>query len=123
VILPGWRLRWRLKAAMTRGMNTLIYSAGASVLGLHHVEQMEHDLYIGVTNDLVQRVVQHKQRKDPKSFTARYHLDRLVWFEPHNDIRAAIAREKQLKNWKRDWKDELIDAMNKERRDLSDDLI
>ena len=78
-------------------------------------------LYIGVTNDLMRRVGEHKGAQHKDSFTATYNLHRLVWFEEHNDINVAIAREKQLKNWKRQWKNDLIEGMNPERRDLSED--
>lgn len=76
-------------------------------------------LYVGVTNDIARRVQEHKEYKDPKSFTARYNADKLVWFEAHSNIKAAIAREKQLKDWKRAWKDALIDETNPDRTDLS----
>ena len=76
-------------------------------------------LYVGVTNDIARRVQEHKEHKDPKSFTARYNADKLVWFEEHSNIKAATAREKQLKDWKRAWKDALIDETNPDRTDLS----
>lgn len=75
-------------------------------------------LYIGVTNDLARRVKEHKDHIDPKSFTARYNVEKLVWHEAHQSILAAIAREKQLKNWKRAWKEALIAEMNTEWKDL-----
>ena len=53
--------------------------------------------YVGMTNDLVRRVYQHKQHMDPKSFTARYNVTKLVYFEETTDVRAALEREKQLK--------------------------
>ncbi len=77
-------------------------------------------LYTGVTSDLSKRVLEHKQRKDPTSFTARYNCEKLVWFEEHDDIEEAIAREKQLKNWKREWKDALVVKMNPQWKDLSE---
>ena len=60
-------------------------------------------LYIGVTNDLIRRVYQHKN-KLIKGFTKEYSVIRLAWFETHEDITAAIAREKELKKWRREWK-------------------
>ena len=75
-------------------------------------------LYIGVTNDLVRRVYQHRQRLIP-GFTSRYNIDQLVYYEVTDDIRAAIAREKQLKGWLRAKKIALIEAMNPEWDDLS----
>ena len=75
-------------------------------------------LYIGVTNDLERRVAEHKSGSG-SVFTKKYHCHKLVYFESFSDIEQAIAREKQLKGWKRERKDALIDSMNKERRDLS----
>ncbi|MFZ1666765.1 MAG: GIY-YIG nuclease family protein [Flavobacteriales bacterium] len=80
-------------------------------------------LYTGVTNDLIIRVSQHKAAEDKMAFTAIYQLNRLAWFEEHNDINFAIVREKQIKRWKREWKNELIRAMNPTWRDLSDDWL
>ena len=77
-------------------------------------------LYIGVTNDIERRVSEHKSGLI-SGFTKRYNCNKLVYFETFNDINQAIDREKQLKGWKRDRKDALIDAVNKERRDLSGD--
>ena len=78
-------------------------------------------LYTGVTSNLNVRVSEHKQHKYPSSFTARYNCEKLVWFEEHNDIVVAIAREKQLKNWKRAWKDALVVERNPEWKDLSEE--
>jgi putative endonuclease len=78
-------------------------------------------LYIGVTSDLVRRVWQHREGLAP-GFTKKYGVKRLVWFETHGDIIAAITREKQLKKWKRAWKIELIQSVNPEWRDLYDDF-
>ena len=74
-------------------------------------------LYLGVTNDLVRRVYEHKNKLIP-GFTSRYGIDRLVWFEHHEDPRAAISREKEIKKWRRDWKISLIERDNPEWRDL-----
>ena len=68
-------------------------------------------LYLGVTNDLVRRVYEHKNKLVPR-FTARYAVDRLVWFECYDDPVTAITREKELKKWRRDWKIELIEQDN-----------
>ena len=75
-------------------------------------------LYIGVTNDLERRDAEHKSGS-ASVFTRKYHCHKLVYFETFSDIEKAIAREKQLKGWKRERKDALIDSVNKERRDLS----
>ena len=68
-------------------------------------------LYIGVTADLVRRASEHRAG-EIAGFTRRYGLKRLVYFERHDDIRDAIAREKSLKKWRRVWKDELIAKAN-----------
>jgi len=74
-------------------------------------------LYLGVTNDLVRRVYEHRS-KAVSGFTARYAVDKLVWFEIYNDATTAIAREKELKKWRRDWKIRLIEEKNPEWIDL-----
>ena len=79
-------------------------------------------LYIGVTNNLLNRSFQHKTKENKKSFTAKYNVNRLVYYEIFTDVREAIAREKQLKKWKRKWKIELIEKENPTWRDLFDDL-
>jgi putative endonuclease len=76
-------------------------------------------LYIGVTNDLARRVHQHKT-KCVKGFTAKYNLTQLVYYETGEDIREAIAREKQLKGWRRSKKVALINSRNPEWNDLGD---
>ena len=75
-------------------------------------------LYIGVTNDLERRVYEHK-KKLVGGFTAKYNIDRLVYFEIADDVHAVIAREKQIKGWLRSKKLQLIASMNPEFRDLS----
>jgi putative endonuclease len=77
-----------------------------------------HTLYIGVTNDLERRVYEHKHRL-VAGFTSRYAIDRLVYFEEHCDVQVAIAREKELKGWRRARKIALIESMNPAWRDLS----
>jgi len=77
-------------------------------------------LYIGVTNDLQRRALEHKRRTAP-GFTARYHLNRLVYFEHFDGPGAAIAREKELKGWRRDRKIALIESFNPKWSDLSRD--
>lgn len=75
-------------------------------------------LYTGVTNDLVHRVFQHKIKLN-KGFTAKYNCDRLIYFEEFFDITEAIRREKQIKRYRRAWKENLINSQNPEWRDLS----
>jgi putative endonuclease len=75
-------------------------------------------LYIGVTNDLMRRVAEHKA-KVHKGFTETYNVDKLVYFEATDEISDAITREKQLKNWKRAWKNDLVATINPNWLDLS----
>ena len=79
-------------------------------------------LYIGVTNDLTKRVWQHKS-KIADGFTKKYGVDKLVYYEMTENIEGAILREKQLKNWHRQWKINLIQSKNPEWRDLYEDII
>ncbi len=74
-------------------------------------------LYTGVTNNLARRVYEHRE-KVAVSFTARYGVSRLVYYEEFERIGDAIAREKKLKRWKRAWKIELIEGINQTWRDL-----
>lgn len=74
-------------------------------------------LYIGVTNDLTRRVHEHKTDAVP-GFTKKYAIHRLVYFETHDSIEAAIVREKQIKEWKRDWKIQLLEKENPRWEDL-----
>jgi putative endonuclease len=78
-------------------------------------------LYIGVTNDLVRRIYEHKNGL-ADGFTKKYGIKNLVWYEVHEDIEQAIIREKQIKKWNRAWKIELIQKENPEWRDLSNEL-
>ena len=78
-------------------------------------------LYTGVTNDLVRRLYEHKNNLDPKSFTAQYHIHKLVYFEEALDSYTAITREKQIKGWNRKRKNKLIENMNPQWRDLSEE--
>lgn len=75
-------------------------------------------LYIGVTNNLSRRLYEH-QNGLVEGFTKRYRVHKLVWTESCNDVKAAIAREKQLKKWSREKKEALIRQMNPEWKDLS----
>ena len=77
-------------------------------------------MYIGVTNNLERRLYEHKN-KLIKGFTERYNVHKLVYFETSTDIHAAIEREKQLKGWRREKKNALVETMNPEWRDLSED--
>jgi len=79
-------------------------------------------LYVGVTNDIARRAWEHREGV-VDGFTKRYGLKRLVWFEPHESIVAAIQREKTMKHWPRAWKVRVILAANPEWNDLYDTLI
>ncbi len=79
-------------------------------------------LYLGVTSNLVQRIWQHKN-DFVEGFTKRYDVHTLVWFEGHESMESAIAREKAIKEWKREWKLELIEKVNPTWRDLYDEIV
>jgi putative endonuclease len=83
--------------------------------------QRRGTLYAGVTSELAKRVWQHKNDVLP-GFTRRYGVHRLVWYEPHESMAAAIAREKAMKAWKRQWKIELIERRNPQWLDLYETL-
>ena len=74
-------------------------------------------LYVGVTNDLVRRVAEHREGVAP-GFTQKYGVKRLVWYEAHDSIEAAIRREKRLKKWPRAWEVALIEKANPQWQDL-----
>ncbi|MBA3971401.1 MAG: GIY-YIG nuclease family protein [Bacteroidetes bacterium] len=77
-------------------------------------------LYIGVTNDLERRIAEHKNGVG-SVFTKKYTAHELLYYEIHSNIKQAIAREKQLKEWKKDWKIDLIKTMNFEMNNLAHD--
>ena len=79
-------------------------------------------LYVGVTNDLRRRVYEHQHKLVP-GFTARYNIERLVYFEHTADVRSAIERERQIKGWRRNRKIELIETVNRGWADLSDTMM
>jgi len=76
-------------------------------------------LYIGVTDNLEERVKEHKLKVYPKSFTAKYNCDKLIYFEEFENATESGTREKQFKKWKRQWKIDLIEEMNPSWSDLS----
>lgn len=76
-------------------------------------------IYIGVTDNINERVKEHKLKAYPKSFTARYNCDKLVYFEVFDKGNEAEKRERQFKKWKREWKVKLIEEMNPNWSDLS----
>ena len=80
-------------------------------------------MYIGVTKDLVRRMYEHRQKLDPNSFTAKYDIHKLVYYEYTTDVRAAIEREKQLKGWNRARKNKLVETRNPSWQDLYESIL
>jgi putative endonuclease len=78
-------------------------------------------IYVGVTNDIVRRIYEHRIKAVP-GFTSRFNITRLVWFEIYDDPISAISREKELKKWKRSWKVQLIEKDNPEWKDLYESI-
>jgi putative endonuclease len=78
-------------------------------------------LYVGVTNDLVRRIFEHREGS-VTGFTKRYDVKRLVYYEQHDTVPLAIQREKNIKHWPREWKIDLIASLNPEWRDLYSDI-
>jgi putative endonuclease len=110
VVIPG-----RREAASPESMNT---SGSDMAYYVYLLASRKYGtLYLGVTNDLVRRVHEHKAKSLP-GFSARYGADRLVWFETYDDPETAIAREKEIKKWRRDWKIRLIEEENLDWLDL-----
>ncbi len=84
--------------------------------------QRNGTLYIGVTSNLIKRIQEHKA-KLVKGFTEKYNVHELVYYEQTNDVNSALAREKALKKWNRDWKIQLIEKDNPNWQDLYFDII
>jgi putative endonuclease len=79
-------------------------------------------IYVGMTNDLERRIYEHKN-KIFEGFSKKYNLNKLVYYEYTNDVTAAILREKQVKKWRREKKNNLIESMNPEWKDLAEELF
>jgi putative endonuclease len=79
-------------------------------------------LYIGVTNNLIRRIIEHKSGTFD-GFTKKYNLKKLVYFQQTEDVQSALSREKQLKGWHRDWKINLIESCNKKWEDLFSQIM
>jgi putative endonuclease len=79
-------------------------------------------LYVGVTNNLPARLWEHRTKRNPKCFTARYNIFKLIYFESFDSIEDAIKREKYIKGKKRQWKEDLIKTMNPEWKDLTNEV-
>jgi len=80
-------------------------------------------LYVGVTRDLVRRIYEHKHKLDKESFTAKYDVHKLVYFESTSDVKAAIEREKQIKGWNRKRKNKLVESRNPNWAELNDLIL
>jgi len=80
-------------------------------------------LYIGVTSQLYFRIIEHKEKVYPSSFTSKYNCNKLVYYESFTSIEEAILREKQLKKWNRAWKIQLVEKFNKDWVDLTNEII
>ena len=83
-------------------------------------------MYIGITNNLERRLYEHKACPEQsegtyRSFTKKYNVNKLVYYEETADVKAAIAREKEIKNWRREKKNNLVNDMNPEWKDLTED--
>jgi putative endonuclease len=113
VVIPG-----RREAASPES----ITSSGAIVYYVSILASRKHGtLYIGVTDDLVRRIYEHKTDA-VRGFTSRYGVHLLVWFESYDDVVNAIEREKELKKWRREWKINLIESSNPNWVDLFESL-
>ena len=108
VVIPGRRVAASPESITTIGAVVYVYLLASAKHGT---------LYVGVTNDLIRRVYQHRTHA-ARGFTSRYRVHRLVWFESYDDPLTAITREKEIKKWRRDWKVNLIEASNPEWADL-----
>ena len=80
-------------------------------------------IYTGVTNDLIRRVYEHKNHLDKGSFTSRYNIENLVYFEVTSDVESAILREKQIKGYNRERKNKLIESKNPDWIDLYSSIL
>ncbi len=92
------------------------------LLHIYHGFKKNGTIYIGVTSNLIKRVYEHKN-KLVDGFTNKYSIDNLVYYEITNEITTAIEREKQLKNWRRQWKINLIEKDNPEWKDLYNEIL
>ena len=80
-------------------------------------------IYTGVTCDLVRRVYEHKHHMDTDSYTAKYSIHKLVYYESTSDVKAAIEREKQIKGWNRKRKNKLVESKNPSWAELYDSIL
>ena len=80
-------------------------------------------IYTGITNDLIRRVYEHRNHFEKNSFTSRYNLEKLVYFETTSDVQSAIEREKQIKSWNRKRKNKLVESRNPNWEDLYESIL
>ena len=80
-------------------------------------------IYTGMTNDLIRRVYEHKHHTDPDSYTAKYEVTKLVYYDTTGEVGAAIDREKQIKSWNRQRKNKLITEFNPDWHDLYEEIL
>jgi putative endonuclease len=113
LVIPASALYTALKLPRLRAVTFYVYLLASRRHGT---------LYLEITSDLPGCIHQHKT-KATSGFTSKYGVDRLVWFEIHDDPTAAIAGEKTLKKWRRDWKIRLIEEQNPDWRDLFPTII
>ena len=111
-VRPGHRHLGLLKKVMHKDGQPCTYIMASDRLGT---------LYVGVTSNLMRRIAQRRSGA-LDGFSARHQVKRLVFYEPHDDMAPAIGREKQLKNWRRDWKIALIQTFNPDWHDLAPGL-
>ena len=86
-------------------------------------DNLNRVIYTGVTRDLIRRVYEHKNNLDPDSFTAKYNIHKLVYFENTSDVKAAIEREKQIKGWNHKRKNKLVESKNPSWAELYDSIL
>ena len=80
-------------------------------------------IYVGVTSNLLRRMYEHRNKLDHRSFTAKYDVHKLVYYEYTNDVHAALEREKQIKGWNRARKNRLVESMNPRWEDLYESIL
>ncbi|MFN8593583.1 MAG: GIY-YIG nuclease family protein [Thermomicrobiales bacterium] len=115
-------LRWIMQLSaheQSESYHLLDHEMGPRTYWVYIMTNRSGSLYVGVTNDLNRRVHEHRQRLIP-GFAAAYRIDELIYAEPFSEVRDAIAREKQIKGWRRSHKVALIEQANPEWNDLGE---
>ncbi len=125
VTAGGWGVIWPFPQIVTLGLDPRgLYFQSSDMAGYTYIlaDMRRGRTYIGVTNDLVRRVYEHREGL-VEGYTKRYKIKRLVYFETHDSIIDAIQREKTLKRWYRQWKDALVEENNPDWGDLWDEIV